>query len=549
MIVEHTMRKNWNLLVSFVALFTLLFVMISPGSIGSINMLSSFSIKQSFEYDHTINTEHLEQVDYIIITRSSLISSLTDFIDWQMDKGHTLEIKTISWIEERYEGKDIQMNIRMFLRDIYQSYNHTLRYVLLIGNTDDIPQREISIDKGYGLPQTDFYYAELTNTDERSWDSDGDGMYGELDDDYDLENEIIIGRIPFSDPLLVSNVLENTIEFESNNNSFYKKHMLLMGAFLWNTTDTAQLMESIRLNPNLDDWVATTLYEQNDDYWSNHDSDYSLTKENVIAAWNQNDAAFVNWAGHGTTTSTHLLGSDKESYISSFGISHFKNLKPSVIFANACNNANPLAENNLCYTFMKENAVGFIGPSTISQAKSEWQHEHDGASQSFNYYFTNRFLSGSFNLGESFYFALKKMNDQGLWYDSFFETTTWGTLYGVPDLSISAIGEYPRLKFEEVIDGYGLSAKIVNEGMVPAENVTFEVSITGGKVVMILPFEKRFTSILPGEKISLDLSIIGLGFGFFSDQPLLQITVHADDVTPISTSMKLNVLGPFISLI
>ncbi|MBS3778180.1 MAG: hypothetical protein KGY50_02665 [Candidatus Thermoplasmatota archaeon] len=543
------MCKKDNLLISLVVIFALLFVMFSSVSLKSTNASFSFSIKQSFDTNYSFNGEQWDQVDYVIITRSSLIPSLSDFIDWQIDKGHTVEIKTISWIEETYDGQDIQMKVRMFLRDSYHSYNHTLQYVLLIGNNEDIPQREIAIDKGYGHPYSDFYYAELTDTDERSWDSDADGKYGELDDSYDLENEIMVGRIPFSDPLLVSRVLENTIEFEGNNNSFYKKHMLLMGAFLWNTTDTAQLMESIRSNPNLDTWTATTLYEKNDDYWSSNDCDYSLTKENVITAWNQNDAAFVNWAGHGTPISTHILGNDNASFISSFEISRFDTVKPSVIFANACNNANPFAENNLCYTFMKHNAVGFIGPSTLSQSKYEWQHENDGASQSFNFYFSDRFLSGSLNLGESFYFALKKMNDQGLWYDPFFETNTWGTLYGIPDLSITAVGTYPQLQFKELIDGYGLSVNIKNDGIVSAENITFDVTITGGKYVKILPFETSYDMVLPGEMILLDLPIIGFGFGFFSDQPILTVTVHADDITPISTSMKLNILGPFVSLI
>jgi len=407
----------------------------------------------------------------------------------------------------------------------------------------------ISQDKGYGNPYTDFYYAELSQPDENSWDADGDYKYGETEDNYDLYPEIILGRIPFSNPSLVSNVLDNTINFEQNNNILYKKHMLLMGAFLWNDTDNAALMEEIKHYPSLQDWTVTSMYEKNKDYHSSYDCDYPLSKENVIAAWNNHSPAFVNWAGHGTPISAHILGLDQPAFISAYDITHFKDVKPAVIFANACNNANPAYSNNIALEMMKQNAIGFIGPSTISQAKSNWQNENSGSSQSFNFLFATSFLSGTKSFGQAFQYALQETYSRGLWHDPYFETLIWGTLYGIPDLSINAIGDFPLLKIENVEGGLGVSFSLLNEGAASAENIAWNVSIAGGRKIISKTQCGNISELQRGMSKTIHISILGFGFGYFSPQPIIQITVKTPNITPISQTVKANIFGPFVSLI
>jgi len=526
---------------NIVLCFLLIFFLINPVS-------HAVNISENTNKIEKITSMKSDKYDYVVITKESIIPFIQDFINWEITKGYTVKIVTISWIQQNYEGYDVPAYIRTFLRENYQDTHWGIKNVLLIGNTTDIPMRMVSRDKGYGNPYTDFYYAELSLSDEKSWDADGDYKYGESEDSCDLYPEIILGRIPFSSPSAVSNVLNNTISFEQNNNAMYKKHMLLMGAFFWNDTDNAALMEEIKRQPGLQDWTATTLFENNTDHQSTYDPDYPLSKENVITAWNNHSAAFVNWAGHGTPISAHILGLNQQAFISAYNIKEFKDVKPAVIFANACNNANP-AYPNIALEMMKQMAIGFIGPSIISQAKSNWQGENSGSSQSFNFLFAKYFLSGTGSLGESHQYALQEMYNRGLWYDPYFETFTWGTLYGIPDLLINAIGNFPDLNINNIKGGQGISFDIINDGDALAINVSWDISISGGRKIITKTQSGNISALQTNMSETIHVTVLGFGFGYFSPQPTIRITVKTSNITPITQTVKANIFGPFISII
>ena len=486
--------------------------------------------------------------EYIVITKEDIVPVLQPFIEWEMVKGNQLTIIDIESIKEQYDAYDLSAKIRQFLRQSYEQLNNGLKNVLIIANTTDIPMRLIGQDKGYGPLYTDFYYSELTNTDEKSWDSDEDHLYGEREDNFDLIPEICVGRIPFSDPVLVSNVLNNTIYFEQNNDSSYKKNMLMMGAYFWNDTDNAAIMEAIRTMPQLSEWTAITLYEQNDEYYSEYDCDYPLGKDMVYEIWNKYPSSFVNWAGHGTPISAHMLGKNAASFISSFDLSEIKDAKPNIVFANSCNNANPLYS-NIAYDCMKQNVIGFIGPSTTSQAASGWHHENDGSSQSFNYFFAERFLSGNATIAEAHQQALMEMNSRGLWYDPDFETFVWGTLYGIPDLSMNAIGIFPQLQIGEIVGGNGITFTICNIGEKEGQNITWDLSISGGKLIKKTFYSGEILSIGIDNSVQVFVPIFGLGLGYFSPQPIITFRASHLGIDTVITSFKVNILGPYIEII
>jgi hypothetical protein len=512
--------------------------------------LRNCSICFTDDTQDTIQTarELFDSWEYIIITREEVIPILQSFISWEITKGNDPCIVTTAYISERYSGYDLPSKIRSFLRETYEQSQYALKNVLLIGDTTDIPMRMISQDKGYGNPYTDFYYSELSYLDEHSWDSDGDNLYGEREDDVDLIPEIQLGRIPFSDPVIVSNILNNTMAFEQNNDSAYKRHMLLMGAFFWNDTDNAHLMEEIKHSPLLSEWTSTTLYEKNDEYSSIFDCDYPLRKEQVYAIWNNHPSAFVNYAGHGTPISVHLLGLEQASFLSSHDISLLKDAKPCVVFANACNNANP-SYPNIIFDLMRQTAIACIGPSTVSQAASNWQHENDGSSQSFNYFFATSFLSGDATLSQAHQYALQEMNVRGLWYDSDFETYVWSTLYGIPDLSIQAIGRFPSLHIVSEMGGIGFSFSILNSGEKQAENISWNVTIDGGRNMKTTFFSGVISSLAIGDIVQIHIPVFGFGFGYFSPQPVINCTVKQKGIDTEYSSVKANIIGPYVQLI
>ena len=185
-----------------------------------------------------------ESYDYVIITIDSLNSSIQDLVDWEESKGRDVKVVTTSWINSNYAGYDLAEKIRNFLRDKYPSSEWGIEDVCIIGHYDDVPMRRCAQDLGYGKPETDFYYAELSLPDSQSWDADGDHQYGENSDPIDFIAEVNVGRIPWSTPATVDDICEKSVDYEQNNDASFKKNILLLGAFFWADTDNAVLMEA-----------------------------------------------------------------------------------------------------------------------------------------------------------------------------------------------------------------------------------------------------------------------------------------------------------------
>ncbi|MCK4347944.1 MAG: hypothetical protein KAW47_04940, partial [Thermoplasmatales archaeon] len=112
--------------------------------------------------------------DFVIITLDSLTSSVTPLENWEAAKGRNVNVVTTSWISTNYVGYDLAEKMRNFLREKYPSGEWGIEHVLLVGDYDDVPMRLCWQDLGYGKPETDFYYAELSLPDDQSWDADGD---------------------------------------------------------------------------------------------------------------------------------------------------------------------------------------------------------------------------------------------------------------------------------------------------------------------------------------------------------------------------------------
>ena len=373
--------------------------------------------------------------DYVIVTTDSLASSVTSLVDWETYKGRTVEVVTTSWINSNYSGYDTAERIRNFLRDKYPSGEWGIEDVLLVGHYDQVPMRRTAQDEGYGRPETDFYYAELSQADSDSWDSDGDRQYGEYSDSIDYYAEVNVGRIPWSDRDTVQHICEKSVAYEQNGDPTYKKNMLLLAAYFWANTDNAELMEEKTAQPWLADWTFTKLYEKNGDYWSSYACDYPLTRANVQSVWRNGQFAFVNWAGHGSPTSTHIYGLGGTAFVNSYDCGFLNDDYPAVIFADACSNSDT-DETNIGQEMLRQGAVGFVGATKVAYGCSGWNSPYDGSSQSLDYFFTSYVTSGDYTQGAALQRAMREMYTNGLWYYTKYETFEWGALWGNPNLSM-----------------------------------------------------------------------------------------------------------------
>jgi len=378
-----------------------------------------------------------DQYDYVIITLDSLTSSVSSLVDWEIVKGRSVQVITTSWINTNYDGYDLAAKIRACLREKYPSEAWGIQDVCLIGNYDDVPMRRTAQNLGYGQPETDYYYAELSLPDSQSWDADGDHLYGEPTDPIDFQAEINVGRIPWSDAYTVESICEKSVAYEQNNDNSFKKNILLLGAFFWPDTDNAVLME-YKTNPTyypwMADWTKTRIYE---DAQSSYTCDYDLGYNTVKSVWSSGTFAFVDWAGHGSPDASYEYY-PSQAFVDTNTCLFLNDEYPAIIFADACSNSDT-DYLNIGQAMLKRGSVGFLGATKVAYGCPGWNDPYDGSSQSLDCFFTTHMTSGEFTLGQAHQWSLREMYVNDLWGDIKYEMFEWGSIWGNPDLSMGPV--------------------------------------------------------------------------------------------------------------
>lgn len=375
--------------------------------------------------------------DFVIITLDALTSSVAPLVDWETGKGRSVNVVTTSWINSNYTGYDLTEKIRNFLRDKYPSLKWGIEDVLLVGSYDDVPMRRCWQDEGYGKPETDFYYAELSLPDSLSWDKNKNHRWGETTGDpIDFYNEVNVGRIPWSQPATVLHICQKSIAYEQNNDPAFKKNILLLGAYFWDDTDNAVLMERKAGRPWMASWTKTRMYEQGH---SSYIMDYNLNFNNVRSVWSTNHYSFVNYAGHGSEYASYILYSTGEAFISTSTCPYLNDNYPAIMFADACSNSDTDAP-NIGQMMLQQGAIGFLGATKVAYGQPAWIDSLSGSSQSMDYFFTTSVTSGNFTQGEAQQRALRIMYTKNLWTaNPRYEMFEWGAFWGNPDLTMAQV--------------------------------------------------------------------------------------------------------------
>ncbi|MBN1127159.1 MAG: hypothetical protein JXA82_19305, partial [Sedimentisphaerales bacterium] len=141
-----------------------------------------------------LDWETENEIQYIIITNEILCDAFQELADYRISKGTSATVITMDWIRSHYEGtrpdggEDDPTRIRNCIRDYYLNYG--TRWAVLGGDDVPVPVRYCS--KPWVDIPCDLYYGCLDGT----WDADGDGIYGEIEDEVDFASEVWIGRIP-----------------------------------------------------------------------------------------------------------------------------------------------------------------------------------------------------------------------------------------------------------------------------------------------------------------------------------------------------------------
>lgn len=175
-----------------------------------------------------------ERVEYVIITHKSFVQGFQPLADWKTKKGIPTKIVTTDEIYSTYEGRDIQERIRNFIRDAWQSWG--ISWVLLGGDTNIIPTRTafaMDCKARYSPVENDIpcdlYYSDLDGT----WDANGNGVYGEVDDQVDLYPDVWVGRAPVENITEVNALVNKILNYEKPPVTDYFLRILFAAEILW----------------------------------------------------------------------------------------------------------------------------------------------------------------------------------------------------------------------------------------------------------------------------------------------------------------------------
>ncbi len=202
-----------------------------------------------------------EEVDYLIITENSLVSTFQELADWKILKGISTEIKEVSWVLSNYEGYDDQEKIRNCIKDFYS--NHGTNWVLLGGDTDIVPHRSAWVathEEADSIP-CDLYFSDLDG----NWDANENHIYGEYEDSVDMYPDVFVGRAPSSDVSQAQTFVSKCLTYETNPPTDYQTKILYAAEVLWSPpqpyTDGAELKNYIDSSFVPDYFQTTKLYQ------------------------------------------------------------------------------------------------------------------------------------------------------------------------------------------------------------------------------------------------------------------------------------------------
>lgn len=427
-----------------------------------------------------------DSYDYVIITSDALQSAVvaSNFLDWKESLGYSFKTVFVTdTMITNQPGVDLAQRIRNFLRTYYAAWG--IEYVLLVGDCATIPMRYCFPDPGNhwnnaGTPNatsgenpTDYYYADLSDPDDLSWDSDGDGYYGEYGQDHpDFLAEVHVGRIPTSNGSRITYALNKLVAFEQDTGS-WKNSALHAGAFWYLSNednngrpayDGATCMNEIETNL-MSGWTVSHYSEQQGLEVSGYPWP-PLSGAAFAGDWHDGQYSIVNWGAHGWTDGaaqkvwsyddgdgipeTHDPNEMSWPYFIGLG-SNLDDDHPSILFPISCviNYPEPNAWGNIGIDLLTKPSygacVGVAAATRTVYGASNWP-VNPGGGESMCYEF-NRFMidgpEGPERVGDALYDS-KFFCHENYGFEHFAEYWNMVTynLYGDPSLVREGISPF-----------------------------------------------------------------------------------------------------------
>jgi hypothetical protein len=300
---------------------------------------------------------------YIIVAPEGLIGEVADLVAFKQSQGFLVETVSLEDILTTMSGDDGAEKVRNYLINSYAE-NPGKEFVLLVGSMATMPMRiahtDPTGDASYDVP-TDYYYQELTC----EWDWDGDGKYGEWEDDMtpancDYKAEAWVGRLPWDNPSDIEVMVDTIIKFETDESDRMKR-AIGASAIISEPCDAALFLELAKSTDMIiSGYSSISLYEE----CPSLNPDFELTRYNFLGQWEALEPGFVAWFSHGDSQGSYISYNGWDTFIDTHNLP--QGVAPAIAATSGCTVGDPEVE-SLGRVLVREGVVaGFLGSSRVT---------------------------------------------------------------------------------------------------------------------------------------------------------------------------------------
>ncbi|MCD6413504.1 MAG: T9SS type A sorting domain-containing protein, partial [Elusimicrobia bacterium] len=425
----------------------------SPRTKTNFRIIRSFVVNSADVRMQTVGK--LQNEAYLIITNDALKDSFQALSDAKTAKGLNAMIETTKDINQNYAGSDLQEKIRNCIIDYYNTQN--LKYVLLGGDESVVPSRRVySRVSGSALADVvaedstilcDFYYACFSG----SWDADGDGTYGEVEDNVSFIPDVFVGRAPVSDISEADNFVSKALYFPERN----KFRQILMGVPLDSSNDGKDIV--IKLKDEIpSDFDIVKMYY----------SDGTMSESAFLSKVEDIGVDFIAHAGHGDWNWL-------DTFFDFSTVRELSNTSPFVFYTIGCYAGAFDYSDCIGEEFVKNAGGGcaFIGNSRYGLYDDKDPSRYSG--EFMNEFYRLVFSSGYKHIGEAFERSKLTFSAQSSTYTAYRWIEMCLNLFGDPEMVLPI---EKRINFVNAVLNDGASFIVEpqenNEIVVTVENLT-----------------------------------------------------------------------------
>ncbi len=226
--------------------------------------------------------DHLGEVAELFVVADDLVEEIAPLADWRCSSGVPAEVVPISEALEAGDGDDDAARLRDYL--LARWTEHDLRFITLAGDAGVIPVRTVDVRVDLEAEDTheqatvasDLYYADLGS----DWDPDGDGIYGEVDDDADLLPDVALGRLPVEEWDEIRGYVDKVLAYEQSPDSSYLDRVLMSASYAGMGVYASSGLELYVIPELPENLELTKLYED----YENYEESMELTADSFTEA-------------------------------------------------------------------------------------------------------------------------------------------------------------------------------------------------------------------------------------------------------------------------